>query len=351
MKIAVYAIALNEAQFVTRWAQSAADADVLLIADTGSTDDTVSQAEALGVTVVPISVRPWRFDDARNASLAVVPDDVDFCVALDLDEVLLPGWRAQLEAAASEAATRIRYRYVWSQDEQGRPGLVFDGNKIHSRHGYRWVHAAHEVLHPDRIVEKEAHCALEIRHLPDPSKSRGQYLELLAIDATERPQDDRSAYYYARELMFAGKLNEAREEFQRFLELPSAIWVPQRAEAMRMLANCVDEPEKLGWLHRAIDEEPDRRELHVALAQHHYQREQWAECLAAAQHALAITTVKHDFASEGDAWGATPHDLAALAAYHLGENELALRYGLEAVALSPDDPRLQQNLRHYEARA
>ena len=41
LKIAVYAIALNEEQFVQRWYESAKDADYLLIGDTGSTDKTI----------------------------------------------------------------------------------------------------------------------------------------------------------------------------------------------------------------------------------------------------------------------------------------------------------------------
>ena len=88
MKIAVYTIALNEAQFVERWYESAKDADYLMIADTGSADGTVEKALALGINVHVISVRPWRFDDARNAALALLPDDIDYCISLDMDEVL-----------------------------------------------------------------------------------------------------------------------------------------------------------------------------------------------------------------------------------------------------------------------
>jgi len=78
LKIAVYSIALNEEQFVEQWYQSAKEADYLLIADTGSSDRTVEIAKFLGINVVEISIKPWRFDDARNASLAVIPSDIDY---------------------------------------------------------------------------------------------------------------------------------------------------------------------------------------------------------------------------------------------------------------------------------
>ena len=85
MKVAVYSIAKDEAAHVERWASSAADADHIVLLDTGSTDGTPDVAEALGVDVWVRTFRPWRFDHARNAALALVPDDVDYCIALDLE--------------------------------------------------------------------------------------------------------------------------------------------------------------------------------------------------------------------------------------------------------------------------
>ena len=73
MKIAVYTIAKNEEQFVERWYNSVKDADYLLIADTGSSDRTIELAKSLGINVFEISVNPFRFDDARNAALALIP--------------------------------------------------------------------------------------------------------------------------------------------------------------------------------------------------------------------------------------------------------------------------------------
>ena len=97
LKIVVYAISKNESGFVRRFCESARDADMIFVADTGSTDDTVSLLEECGATVAHISIWPWRFDDARNAALAMVPQTFDVCISLDLDEVLQPGWRQELE--------------------------------------------------------------------------------------------------------------------------------------------------------------------------------------------------------------------------------------------------------------
>lgn len=85
MKIAVYTIAKNEEKFVERWYQSMKEADELYVLDTGSTDNTVNKLKTLGVKVKVKKISPWRFDVARNLSLAMVPNDVDVCVCTDLD--------------------------------------------------------------------------------------------------------------------------------------------------------------------------------------------------------------------------------------------------------------------------
>ena len=147
MKVAIYTIALNERQFVDTWFEAAKGADYLLIADTGSTDGTVERARELGINVVDVRVRPWRFDDARNAALAALPIDIDMCISLDMDEVIVPNWRELLEPAWERGVTRPRYKHIWSFNEDGTPGLEFSYDHIHARTGYLWRHPVHECLY------------------------------------------------------------------------------------------------------------------------------------------------------------------------------------------------------------
>jgi glycosyltransferase involved in cell wall biosynthesis len=348
MKVAVYTIALNEEQFVEAWVESAKDADYLLIADTGSTDNTVALAETLGVNVISIGIRPWRFDDARNASLAAIPLDIDYCIALDMDEVLLPGWRAELEKAYAEGWTRPRYQYTWSWQADGKPGLQYGGDKVHARQGYRWKHPVHEVLTSDRLAETQGWVGLEIHHHPDNTKSRGQYMPLLELSAREDPYDDRNAFYYARELFFYKRYQEAAVEFQRHLKLPKAVWPPERAASMRYLAKCLPD-QALSWLQEAIAESPGRREALVELAQYFYNGRDWENCYRYAIEALAVEDKPLDYLCEEFAWNELPYDLAAIAAWNLGMYTEAFEYGSEAVKINPNDPRLATNLIHYSA--
>jgi len=348
LKVAVYSIALNEEKFVKTWFESAKDADYLLIADTGSSDNTARTAQRLGINVMSISINPWRFDDARNASLSLIPKDIDYCIALDMDEVLLPGWREELEKAHAQGFTRPRYKYTWSWNGDN-PGLQYGGDKIHSRNGYRWKHPVHEVLVADRIQELQGWTNIEIHHHADNSKPRSQYLSLLKLSTEEDPLSDRNAFYYARELFFYQKYLEAAEEFKRHLSLPKASWKPERAASMRYIAKC-DPANALNWLQLAVEEDPGRREARVELASYYYNRGNWEECYKSALDAIEISSKPLDYVCEEFAWGALPHDLLAISSYHLAKYGEAYEQGLIAKALDPENKRISDNLKLYESR-
>ena len=346
MKIAVYAISKNEAMFVERFCQSAADADLILIADTGSTDDTVYMAEKCGAEVRQICITPWRFDDARNAALALLPRDIDVCVSLDLDEELQPGWREEIERVWKEDTTRLRYKFDWGA------GIAFYYEKIHARHGYRWLHPCHEYPVPYLIDEVYAQTdMLLVVHKPDPTKSRGQYLHLLEMSVKEDPNDPRNAFYYGRELSFHGKWQEAITECERYLALPGATWANERCYAYRVISRSYSE---LGDWDNAIKaarlgvvEAPNTREPWCEIAKLTYRRHQWAECFGAAMSALAITNRELVYTVDPEVWGALPHDYASIAAWHLGMKDEAVKQCELALEHEPHNERLQANLKYF----
>jgi len=349
MKAAIYTIALNEEQFVERWYESAKDADYLLIADTGSTDKTVELAQKLGINVITVKVVPWRFDDARNAALAALPADIDMCISLDMDEIITPNWREPLEKLWEKGVTRPRYKHIWSWNEDGTPGLEFGYDHIHTRKGYRWRHPVHETLFPYGIEEvQEFTSDIETHHHPDPTKSRSQYLPLLAMSVKEDPYSDRNAFYYARELYFYNKYPQAQSEFKRHLSLPTATWAPERAASMRYLAK-IEQDNAAQWLLMAIKQAPGRREALVELAQHHYDKQSWEGCYEHSKAALEVVEKPLDYLCEEFAWGDLPWDLAALSAYHLGKHQEAVELGKKALELSPGNERLLANLGYYLA--
>lgn len=344
MKVAVYTIALNEEQFVERWFKSGQGADYFLIMDTGSTDGTVEKAKELGIDVRQVTIKPWRFDDARNAALWALPEDIDYCIALDMDEILQPGWREELEKAHAQGVTRPTYRFITSWLPDGSPGGEFDGFRIHTRFGYRWRFPIHEVPSPYGIEEKRMRMDFEIHHRPDNSKSRGQYLPLLSMAVQEDPKSERAAFYYAREMYFHGMYEQSAKEFRRYLEL--SWWAPERASAMNYLAR-VEPANAVHWCEKSIAEYSGSREPMVLMSRHYYGEGNWEQCLTWAENALLIKEKKLDYIVEDFAWGFEVYDLAAISSWNLGLYEQALTYGERAAELSPTDERLKRNLEFY----
>ena len=351
MKIVVYAICKNEAHFVSRWMKSMSEADQIVVLDTGSTDNTVEQLRALGAQVTVETIRPWRFDVARNRSLELVDPDADICVCTDLDEVFHPGWRNALEAAWVPGTTQATYRYTWSFRPDGGEGVVFWYEKIHARHGYRWVHPVHEVLEwvgPGQPGLKVPAEGIQLDHHPDPEKSRAQYLPLLELAVAETPQDDRSVHYLGREYFFHGRWDDCIATLQRHLTMSTATWADERAASMRYIAKAYLQKgaadQAQGWFLRSAAQAPHLREPWMDLAMLCYQQENWDGVLYFTGMALTITVRPDTYICEAEAWGPLPHDLRCQAYFRTGRTGLALEEAQKALALSPADPRLAGNV-------
>jgi tetratricopeptide (TPR) repeat protein len=343
LKIAVYAISKNEEQFVQRFCESADDADIILIADTGSTDKTVDIALDCGAVVHNICVKPWRFDKARDTALNLIPGDFDVCISLDLDEVMEPGWREEIERVWQENTTRLRYKFDWGC------GISFFYEKIHHRTGYHWHHPVHEYPRPDgRTNEIYAHTdMLLVRHLPDNTKSRGQYMPLLELAVAEDPRCPRNAFYHARELTFYARWQDAIVALNKYLAMPEATWQNERCYAMRLLGKAHEHlgqnQEAHKWYRLAVAEAPGTREPWCELAMFSYMRSKWVECYSAAKSALEIKDKALVYTMDPSVWSEKPYDLASIAAWHIGLKEEANELIEKAIEFAPNDQRLLNN--------
>jgi hypothetical protein len=354
MKVAVYAICLNEAAHVERFMSTASEADYVVVADTGSTDGTVELLREHGAIVHEIRIKPWRFDDARNAALALVPADADVCVVVDLDEVLDAGWCEDLKSKWEVGVTtRGRYFYVWNHNADGSPGVSFWADRLHARHGFRWVHPCHETVVPDRTEEVFTTVGYQLHHWADETKSRGQYLPLLELAAKERPDDPRTAHYLGREFVFNRVWDKAEVELLRHLSLPASTWKPERAKSMRLLSEVCSATgrveEALMWARRATQEAPELREGWVLYAQVCHNMGLWDACLAAATQAISISERPPSYMTEQWAWGSAAFDLGSIAAWNLGAHDMARDLCATASEMSPDDERIAANLRFFES--
>jgi glycosyltransferase involved in cell wall biosynthesis len=342
VRIAVYALAKNEAKHVAEWAASCEDADLRIVTDTGSTDGTVEALEAAGVTVARGYVVPWRWDDAHNISLNHVPPDVDVCVRLDLDERLQPGWRQAIETAWHGEVNSLRYRYVWSWKPDGSPGLEFHCDRVHARHGFRWAQATHEGLICWAGEKRQAFCeGLEIHHHRDAGKKHKTDLFLLEVATREAPQDARAQWYLAREMDYAGHADTVAA-FEKYLAMDGGS-ATERAYAHRVLYRWTGKEQHLHDSAREAQGEPDAW-MHLALL--NYRRREWRNVIGFARQAIA-SGAPMTHASDPHA-KTKAFDLLGVALWELGRRPEALTAAREALSRLPDDQRLAANVAAME---
>ncbi len=344
LRIGIYCPAKNELKHVDPWFESCKDADVIVCADTGSTDGTKERMIELGVKVTDVRIMPWRFDDAFNMAMYLLPGEIDVCIRLDLDERLTPGWRAALENAWTPDTTRLRYPYVWNWNPDGTPGRQWYGDRIHKRAGYRWMGATHEGL-CSRLPEIQTFTDdLQIHQFPD-AKDKKHDLPLLIEATKESPHDARMRAYLGREYLYKGDMENSTKTYKEFLSMS---WDKvEKGQAMINLAT-TDPENKIFWLKMAAMECPGHREPLTTLAQHYYNVQDWRNCYKYAIDALKITKHPMDYTCTPEAWGYLPHDLASIAAWHLGMYKESLEQSKLALSRNPDDKRLQNNMKLVE---
>ena len=372
MKICVYTISKNEEKFVKRFYASAKDADYILIADTGSIDKTVSIARECGITVYSISVQPWRFDTARNIALGLVPADVDVCVSLDLDEILLEGWREEIERVWVVGKTNILQHLFRNsfgvsgnqvlKNSEGISGNQvlknsegisdksepYDITRIFSRFGWIWKGMCHEICYADPRMKREWVFTnkVMIEHLPDKIKSKDSYAKLIKANVDEYPTDLYARYYYAKRMYLDKRYEECIVETDKLIELcPSDIskhdpgFSRYELNYIHMLkGSCFI------FLEEYIEAEKNYKiacnmDLGIrcpliTLATFYFNREKYALSYEYFMKALEIQD-KLRRRDEISFWGYAPWSWAAISAAKMGWTNKAIECGVKALELNP----------------
>ena len=335
MKIAVYTIAKNEEQFVERWYNTAKSADYLLIADTGSTDGTVEKAKELGINVINIRINPWRFDDARNAALAALPEDIDYCVSLDMDEMLMPvdTWRDELEGH-DELVLSYRNVHSWLDVNQTKPGIVAYAEKIHKRFGVRWDGMIHELPYPSRGTEDTSGKLekLIIKHHPDDEKSRSQYDQLIEDMYADDPNSKRNIDYLKQMYMAKGEYEKALPILDKYYPHIDKQDLEGLAEHFRAVSICHKGTEKeLEYLFKGLEVLPKRREILVSIAAYYFTNKMYKEAVEYADKALAVVDRPISWHFGEYAWSKLPENIRNISQHNLDNPDDILDFNVDDV--------------------
>lgn len=346
MKVVIYGLAKDEAGNVEQFMQLAGQADAVYILDTGSTDGTPELLTQHGAHVATFNYgSEFRFDHARNASLALVPPEPDtICLYLDLDERLDRDWRSKLEQVYDPDVEE--YQFYWYEN-QGNP-ITFSNIRAHSRTTHTWIYPVHEVLTSKHTV-RSVHTGIYVTHEPQP-KVRN-YLPLLLTAYQESPKDPRVLHYLGREYMYLGTQNSALYEqallmFHKYIDRsPSTLWAPELSQVLNYCAHCY---KQLGqywqaeqYYLKSIAAFPTTREPYLELARYYFDCQELESCLGMIHTALRITKVPDSYLYYNYAdWRSAPYLLASQVYIQLNLGDKAKEYFDQAFEYMPPTPEL-----------
>lgn len=313
---AIYTIAKNEACNVKGF-MSAAEGCGVYVLDTGSTDNTVQLLKDHGANVVQKVIAPWRFDTARNEALALVPDTVDVCVSLDLDERISTGWQSKLKSEWLGNVGKYRYIAEWADEDCTIPSVQSSRARIHSRKGYEWHRLVHEIIRPlPNTTKVLCDTSILVKHYQK-GKSR-DYTSAVKKLLKENPNDVNGWLQLAVEYHRKEKFSEAVDAFRKYIKLTEddeneAVRF-HRAHAWLNISQCLY---KLGQkdaviraLFSAVAAEPKCREAWTHLAHVFMQLDNPHLAYGAASTAYNITQPPDDAAIETSCWGELPKQIA-----------------------------------------
>lgn len=345
LKIAIYTMAKNEASHVKRYAETTQGADYVIVTDTGSTDGTQDLLRDAGITVKEARIMPWRFDHGTNTALNHVPDDVDICIKLDLDEVLfMPDgrhWRQEIEKLWNNQVNQLYYWYTWSWLVQGeKPAVKFKTGCIHARSHWHWRHPGHAALTCMQSVQRIDSDILEIHHYMV-NKKRPDYISLLELGVQEC-RSPRTLYYLGREYYYRGRDKDAVNMLNEYLAHPDAHWPAERASAMHMIGLSF---ERLGvfeqataWFIRATAEYPGCRDLWFELLRYFTDTGDYVGGVWAGTKCLTYNTRKPDWVGQVPAaWSEAPHAYMARCTFYAGYHDKARKFLNAALEMNPEN--------------
>lgn len=367
----VTVIARNEAKTLPRLLASVQGVDEIIVLDTGSTDDTVQIAEALGAKVTSVGdrfletptqadidtfterygwapsftteSRLFNYAAARNYSMSLASNDWCFCV--DADEVL--EWDIDKVRAILSDCDQLSYPFAFSNNPDGTPLLQFAQVKFLRKSKGRWVKKIHECVEGipgSRMFYTED---LRLRHYQDRgSENRQDFLAKLEYAILETENDPRNTYYLAREYYYHELWDTAIKMFQRYLDLPDG-WKPERSQAFIQMAECYKwtgrGEQAVDCYHRAVIEDDTRREPFYGLGMTYYEWAQYRSAAIYLRAALEVPLTANHYLNDMTLYTWRIWDLLSLVCDKLGETVKAQEAWLEAVKAAPSDQRILGN--------
>ena len=325
--------------------------DEIIIVDTGSTDHTKEIAKNYTNLVYDFK---WidDFSAARNFSFSKATKD--YCLWLDADDVISKKNQEKLKKLKETLTIDVdfvmmQYQIAW--DEFNNPTFLYYRERlIRNNKLYLWEGEIHEVITTmGKIIYSDVIITHKKIHETDPNRNINIFEKIIN---SGKELSLRHQFYYARELFYHERYEEAIKYLENFIKNPNA-WLENRLDAIKLLSHCYNKlnlkDKILPTLLYSLELDTPRAEICCEIGQYFINKKQYK--LAISWYELALTRPQQTESGGfilSDCYGYIPNMQLCICHYHLGEYHIANECNEKAGKLKPNDKNYKINKKFFQ---
>lgn len=350
--ISLCMIVKNEEAVLERILKSmSAAADQIVIMDTGSSDRTKEIARKYTDDVFDF---PWKDDFAAARNAACEHASMDYWMWLDADDVIDPqniDKLKKLKETLDPSTDVVMMKYLTGFDMDGKCTFSYYRERLmRNNKSFSWQGRVHEAITPSGVI---LYSDIEVRHQKvgtgDPDRNLRIYEAMLKDGENLEP---RHQFYYARELYYHQRFEDAAAAFERFLEEPGG-WVENKIDACLHLSICLESiqrpAEAMEALFKSFLYDKPRGEACCELGRMKLAQERTAEAVYWYGQALSMKPNEQSGAFvQRDCYGFLPAIGLCICFDKLGDHKRAYYYHKKARKLKPDHEAVKLNQAYFE---
>lgn len=323
--------------------------DEIIIVDTGSLDKTKEIAKKYTSKIYDFK---WEddFSKARNFSFSKATKD--YIMWLDADDIILEEDLKKLIDLKQNLTPDIDMVMLKYNMGNSKNSLSYFRERIFKReNNYLWISPIHEVIIPTGNVIYRDNIAITHNKLHSKDSKRNlRIFEKMKKDNVVF--DARQTFYFARELSYAKRYDEAILEYTNFLSKEDA-WIENVISAYIDLHYIYlekeDIPKAMSCLFKTFEYDMPRAEVCCHIASIFIQKGNYKIAIYWYKEALKC---KYDISSGGffsqDYYDFIPYIQLCVCYYNIGDISKAIHYNKKAGKIKPDNSAYLNNVKLFK---
>lgn len=345
--ISVCMIVKNEEDTLGRCLDCAKQiADEIIIVDTGSNDATKNIAQAYTNKIYDFE---WCDDFAKARNYSFSKATMQYCMWLDADDIILDKDIEKIKLLKQQlllSTNIVMMKYHTAFDSEGNPTFSYFRERIILRNsGLMWEGVIHEVIPLiGAMIYEDIAITHQKIHASDPNRNIRIFEGLLKNGKMLNPREQ---FYYARELYYHKRYQDAIQTFTCFLDEGHG-WIENNIDACEIMAYSYymlgKEHEALISLYKSFIYDLPRAELCCDIGKHYFDKEQYGKALF--WYELAMTRPRNDASGafiREDCYGYLPCIQLCVCYYKLEDIKKSQEYNTKASVYKPNSAQVIKN--------